>query len=213
MDVYPDEILCRLIKLIGTRQLLRTYWGDKLCPNAWGTGKPGMHDASVKLKDIFGERIADWVDPSQFADEMWPTKCDRCDAPVPQDGNARKNRQVHQAHLFNNESGKPEPGDMYYAPWYHNDEFKPHYCRNWDNCNDPRGHLIVVVPTGDTWDLDGRANNCGSPEDRTHRCWVRNGIPPMLHVDKNGLTCSAGAGSISVPGYHGYLHNGVLKKC
>lgn len=63
--------------------------------------------------------------------------------------------------------------------------------------------------------------NDGNPhfEDVTkHKCWVRHGTPPqeVVHVDKNGVTCGAGAGSIAIqpsgqnPGWHGFLHNGEL---
>lgn len=45
---------------------------------------------------------------------------------------------------------------------------------------------------------------------RPHKCWVRHGTPPRVTVDKDGLTCGAGAGSIAVPGYHGHLQNGYL---
>lgn len=45
---------------------------------------------------------------------------------------------------------------------------------------------------------------------RPHKCWVRHGEPPDLHVDKAGVTCNAGAGSILSGDYHGFLHNGFL---
>lgn len=53
----------------------------------------------------------------------------------------------------------------------------------------------------------------GRPE---HRCWVRHGDVRAgnVHVDKNGVTCNAGAGSIISPdGWHGFLHNGYLTSC
>jgi hypothetical protein len=78
----------------------------------------------------------------------------------------------------------------------------------WDNC-DGR-HLNVVLPNGTDWDVDARATNCTMPNDRNHRCWVRRGDPPDVTVDKNGHTCAAGAGSIAVTGYHGFLHAGKL---
>jgi hypothetical protein len=72
---------------------------------------------------------------------------------------------------------------------------------------------MVVLPNGHIWDVDGRASNCDMKEDRTHRCWVRHGDPPNVHVDKNGHTCHAGAGSILSGNYHGFLHNGELTNC
>lgn len=91
------------------------------------------------------------------------------------------------------------PGSMYWASW--------HAC-SWDNCDGQ--HLHVVLPNGDHWDVDGRASNCTMRDDRTHRCWIRHGEPPLITVDKNGHTCSAGAGSILSGDYHGFLRNGVL---
>jgi hypothetical protein len=74
--------------------------------------------------------------------------------------------------------------------------------------------LMVVTPDGE-WHVDGRANNCTMPEDKLHRCWVRSGNPRdgYCHVDKDGLTCAAGAGSIwmrAPHGWHGFLHRGYL---
>lgn len=63
--------------------------------------------------------------------------------------------------------------------------------------------------------IDGRASNCTMPDDNVHKCWVRHGRPEdgTLHVDKNGNTCAAGAGSIATPNFHGFLHNGDLSAC
>jgi len=104
---------------------------------------------------------------------------------------------------------KHEPGDAFWARVMNSDGTHPCF---WDNC-DGR-HLWVVLPNLVIFDLSARASNCGSPTDRLHRCWVIHENP--LHVDKNGRTCSAGAGSLLVgpcgdqPGWHGFLHNGEL---
>lgn len=75
--------------------------------------------------------------------------------------------------------------------------------------------LVVKCPNGETtwdWCIDQRASNCTLPDDDVHKCWVRHGSPEegTLHVDKNGHTCGAGAGSIALPNWHGFLHNGHL---
>jgi hypothetical protein len=71
--------------------------------------------------------------------------------------------------------------------------------------------IYCRLPGGHSWLIDGRASNCTMPEDKDHRCWVRHGtVGEKLHVDKNGKTCAAGAGSIAIEGYHGFLHNGEL---
>jgi hypothetical protein len=74
---------------------------------------------------------------------------------------------------------------------------------------DKTAHLIVNTPGG-SWDIDSRASNCTLPQDKVHRCWVRHGEPPNVTVDKNGVTCNAGAGSIIRGNYHGFLQNGYL---
>lgn len=94
------------------------------------------------------------------------------------------------------------PGMMWDA-WWHPKDYKGQDGRS----------LCVVLPNGHEWMIDGRASNCTKPQDREHRCWVRHGEPPVLTVDKNGNTCAAGAGSIGVPGWHGFLRNGVLEEC
>lgn len=98
-------------------------------------------------------------------------------------------------------------GAMWYACW-----LPPKW--TWNNETGP--HLMVRVPNGPLqlrdWDIDARASNCGLPEDKLHRCWVRHGEPPNVHVDKAGVTCNAGAGSISMPQWHGFLDHGLLVK-
>lgn len=103
-------------------------------------------------------------------------------------------------------------GALWYADWM------PSY-RTWAG---PDGHILVCKTPGGDWIIDSRASNCTLPNDNEHRCWVRHGDPtdPLglrtgqpLHVDKNGRTCNAGAGSIGMGDYHGFLHNGCLVQC
>ena len=72
--------------------------------------------------------------------------------------------------------------------------------------------LMVRCPDGHDWHVDSRASNCGLPDDNVHKCWVRHGDPRecRVTVDKNGVTCSAGAGSIQTPNWHGFLRDGQL---
>jgi hypothetical protein len=202
---------CRLIEHVAQRASLHVDWGDD-CPNHYGLGKPGSHVAVKVLgdgppdADEFAGHLDDYSAP-----ENWPDVCAYCGRPVPKDGTVKVNLSLGYRRVYNTASGDPEPGDMFWAPWYHG-ELKQHYCP-WDNCSDPRGHLMVVLPNGHIWDVDGRASNCDMKEDRTHRCWVRHGDPPNVHVYKNGHTCHAGAGSILSGNYHGFLHNGELTNC
>ncbi len=71
-------------------------------------------------------------------------------------------------------------------------------------------HLMVMTPGG-PWTIDARASNCERPDDMRHKCWPRKGRPPAVTVDKTyGETCAAGAGSIQVGAYHGFLRDGKL---
>jgi hypothetical protein len=89
-------------------------------------------------------------------------------------------------------------GAMWLAVWYP---------KNFTWVNETGPHLIVKTPGGE-WDIDSRASNCTMPEDKLHRCWIRQGIAPAITVNKQGLTCDAGAGSIAVGNYHGFLIQG-----
>lgn len=113
--------------------------------------------------------------------------------------------------LFKHNSDAPV-GAMWHACW-----LPP----NWTWVNEVSPHLHVRCPNGPMeasgrftstrdWDIDSRASNCTLPEDKTHRCWIRHGYPPDVHVDKAGVTCAAGAGSILLPNWHGYLDKGFL---
>lgn len=110
--------------------------------------------------------------------------------------------------IYNTASGRPEPGDLFWTQHGSLKENGSAPCYLWDNC-DGR-HLYGILPNGHRWNIDGRARNCALPHDRLHRCWVRHGTPESgaLHVDKAGLTCEAGAGSIDAAGWHGHLSHG-----
>jgi hypothetical protein len=104
-----------------------------------------------------------------------------------------------------------------------------HWMAHGDVRTGPDGITLVVKTPGGDWLVDSECSNCTrtqwGPKEidgvmrervwlgRTHYCWVRHGDPrkpETLHVDKNGDTCSAGAGSIQSGDYHGFLHNGEL---
>lgn len=222
----------RLIQEIGMKGRLRIYWDssvmtavtpesrswkdDQTCPNCLGTGKPGYHNAYTMLGTVpkgtdahkhFG-KVED------YPEDMWPKVCAYCAAPVPEGKldfrpagetvgakGVWGNRQVFTSRLYNTDSGEPEPGDLFETDWH-----DPGHCPFWDNCSGV--HLYAILPNGEHWDLHSRASNCTMKDDRTHRCWIVNGTPPNLTVNKSGFTCAAGAGSIAVTGYHGFLTNG-----
>jgi hypothetical protein len=194
----------RLITEVGTRVSLRRYWGDD-CPNCVGSKTRGYHNAQRPLLDV--PALEAWDaggEPRDHPADRWPTQCEGCGAPVPESAA----RQVFRRRLYDTPSGKPEPGDMYWLRCLLDTRGG---CPYWDNC-DGR-HLHVVLPNGHDWDCDSRCSNCSLRDDRTHRCWIRTGEPPLVTAGKSGHTCSAGAGSIAAPGWHGFLRDGQLVVC
>lgn len=209
---------------VGFRGWLRRYW-EGACSGPSQT----YHNAMALLGDrmepvpegmltlelyarLFG-KVED------YAPEAWPTTCEDCGAPVPENL-SEVNRQVFVRVLHQTREGLRDerhmpPGAAYWQKWKHDPEAATRgQCWDRDVC-DPRGHLIVTLPDGVDWDVMSRANNCTMPEDRAHYCWVLTGDleAGTLHVSKDGPTCAAGAGSIATSRYHGFLHNGHLVDC
>lgn len=171
----------------------------------------GYHDARVfvDIAEIEQDKEGCWAvgsgDGEQLlyfvGDERWPKACECGYEFVEAD-----ERQVFAARLYRRsdtgeqiELGKAPPGAMWDATWYPED---------WRG---PDGKaLMVVLPNGDHWHIDGMASNCTKPNDKEHRCWIRHGQPPNLTVDKQGNSCAAGSGSIHAGNWHGYLRNGEL---
>lgn len=183
---------------------------DPLPPPSCPGNRMQYHDTEVSIGEIaYSEAEAERASRDDFPrdDPRWPRACDVCGAPYRDEDHW----QYNVKRLY---SGAPDgklytirfgprmapPGSMYDADWY--------------PTKGPDGiALAVVVPGQDhVWLVDSRASNCTLPDDNEHRCWVRHGDPRTgnVHVDKNRRTCAAGAGSIQMGSYHGFLHNGSL---
>jgi hypothetical protein len=152
------------------------------------------------------------LDPVSRNHPAWPTVCERCGLPLEEDDEWQTNGDpfvrvvaaLPGAALAVGDEvphRQAPPGAMWFAKWA--EKFSAGF--------DGRA-LIVRLPDGHDWRVDGEATNCTRPGDKSHRCWLREGEPPYVTVGKtpDDLTCSAGAGSILSPGYHGFLHAGVL---
>lgn len=195
----------RFVREVGVRLALRRYW-DGSCPAY------GYHNASVHLSDVLidGCEQGGQLDESSsylrgpvpaHDDPRWPVTCSGCPAPVPDTAH----RQLWHQRLYDTPDGELHPGDAYLTSAYHDHDNR---CPTWSNCTGT--HFVVVTPDGSPWDVDSRAGNCTQSSDRLHRCWVRHGDPPRVTVNKAGHTCTAGAGSIQTPRWHGFLRDGVL---
>jgi len=168
------------------------------------------HDAMVKIeqsKETMDVVKGHWVDDGRTAkdfmgDSRWPAHCE-----CGYEFKMGDTWQLFSDHLYTrSDTGQeivlrdaPE-GAMWEATWF----------RNIPGCVGDDGRAIICrVPTMHDWNIDGDCSNCTRPNE-PHRCWVRHGEPPNLTVDKNGNTCSAGAGSILTSTWHGFLRNGEL---
>jgi hypothetical protein len=184
-------------------------------------------------KDAYGHShiISDDKTMPKRNDPLWPTKCDKCDFIF----EASDHWQIHSEQLYRRvETGEVcsirdiPPGGMWDAWWM------PDRWKGADGMC-----LMVKLPNGREWMIDSVASNCDSPcvhcgtsyNDHSnrnqgntvptcpgykdsrpeHKCWVRHGVVPEITVDKNGISCGAGAGSISSGGYHGFLRAGYLE--
>ena len=171
----------------------------------------GYCDAETPFQRIARRRNSDgcFLECEDLApqrdDPRWPRACEACGVAFAE----TDVWQVFQDRFMVAADGREflfralPPGACWDASWLHGH-------KSWTG---PDGRsLHVILPNSDAWCIDARASNCTLPNDFAHKCWVRHGRPEdgSLHVDKNGLTCAAGAGSIAVKGYHGFLHNGVL---
>jgi hypothetical protein len=85
----------------------------------------------------------------------------------------------------------PRPGDCWYAPWLSEGWSSPEYIRDHLGKRHP---LVVCVPGGFDWCVDGPANNLGG------HGWTVTGEAPRLTATP----------SIGTEKYHGWLRDGVL---
>jgi hypothetical protein len=178
------------------RHSLRRYQGKRKCQFSHG-----YCNAEVVLGKIVET-------PVPHEDCRWPTVC-QCGYEFVEEDEWQDNYH----NVYRNQSGTWEgtlsdlpPGAVYDASW-----FPSGYKVNGQ-------YLIAVCPDGWRWEIDSRASNCTMKEDQVHRCWIRHGRPEdgTLHVDKEGFTCAAGAGSIltgNTPPWHGFLHHGLFVTC
>lgn len=214
-----------------TNRIISRLAIDVLCPT---TGK--SHYAEKQLPNgLVTDKESSYhcfSEPYKYEVSEYPAKCDSCDyAFKPKDSysfNVIKTWLRADNGLFAcNQVHKAPVGAMWDATWNHD-------VKDW--CGQDGLSICVMTPGGE-WNIDSRASNCGSVckkchkpyrehanstictesiyEDSNpiHKCWIRKGSMPHIDVSKNGNTCDAGAGSIQIGSYHGFLKNGKLTNC
>ena len=149
-------------------------------------------------------------------DPRWPTQCQHCGgAFTEKDEFQLFGRQIYirESDGFRCTLEDAPPGACWDAWWISDRRSETQIGCAWSVGPDRRS-LVVKCPGGHDWYIDSRASNCTLPNDNEHWCWIRTGRPEdgNLHVDKNGKTCAAGAGSIQTKNWHGFLHNGYLSE-
>lgn len=173
-------------------------------------------------------------------DHRWPTKCDNCDYVFKDDEQKQVFQEHIYKRADNGQEVTLRdkiPGMMWDAWWYGKERgadgislvVKLPNLHDWavdttaSNCDSPckncgKPYNAHIDDKGWT---SGRCSPTAQYDDGTptyqdsrpeHKCWVRHGDPKTgsVHVDKDGVTCGAGAGSILSGSYHGFLHGGYL---
>lgn len=171
----------------------------------------GACSARVRVEDetVPAEQSISINDSHPHDDPRWPTHC-ACGFAFG-DGD---HWQYYGDRIYRRLDGAAEfplreapPGALYEAHWI--SERGDNYLKGYDGKS-----IWCVKPHGDVWCIDQRASNCTMKDDDVHRCWVRHGtVGETVHVDKNGHTCAAGAGSIfsgKSNEWHGFLDHGFL---
>lgn len=182
----------RFIHVIGKRKLLGKYWKGQC------SGYSAHYTKTIVIEN--GNNISFGSNDKERINEV-ENVCKRCGCTP----SAESEIKIHLCiePVYNTESGNPEAGDLFWNDWLPENFY-------WDN---HKGyHLMCVLPNGHEWNIDSRASNCTMPEDKNHKCWIRHGNPETekVTVNKNGVTCNAGAGSIWIDDYHGFLTDGNL---
>ena len=178
---------------------------DHPCPNGYHNAQTYLHDGPDEDRVI--------GDSHPHDDPRWPTKCEHCDYEFEDADNwqlfSRAIYRRHDDHESQFTLYDAPVGAVWNAYWMADSRDEGFFVGPDGRC------LMVMLPDRHEWCIDSRARNCTMPDDNTHKCWVRHGKPEdgSLHVDKNGHTCAAGAGSIGTDNYHGFLHHGHLTAC
>lgn len=203
----------------------RTFWLERTDQVAVGLRRYSRGDGGLTCEGGYHSALVyTGLEPADFGpegylavrpmvenDPRWPVGCERCGYEFTEDDEWQMWQELVYRRTDTDElrvlhQGAPAPE----AP-----AAEPGAC--WDAWWMPFGrgvdgiYLMVRCPDGHDWAVDSQASNCTRPGE-PHKCWIRHGDPRecRVTVDKNGDTCSAGAGSIGTPNWHGFLRDGEL---
>lgn len=203
VNIHSEPVKCFLLTKTDMFSLyLRRYTNKAICKKPSDDRK--HCDANYFYETVKGDKAIDQFDLQILP---FPNKCTHCGYKFEE---TTSSRMVHTQGIWRREDtgeaierNKFPVGAIFDADWYHD-------CS--ELCGPDGKCMCVQVPGGHLWMIDSRAGNCTMPDDTKHKCWVRHGEAPNLTVDKNGLTCQAGAGSIQTENWHGFLTNGILSE-
>lgn len=169
---------------------------------------PFADEAFAWRVDSRGDRTFPDTPEVSHDDARWPTVCRHCHQPLP----AEAEWQVFQDQIYRRvDTGEMVPHrDAHPGALWYLEGWADRYYRRIFPAGGPDGKFLSARTPGGDWVIDSRASNCTMKDDNTHRCWIRHGDPltGQVTVDKNGLTCAAGGGSIDTGRWHGFLRNG-----
>lgn len=185
------------------RQTLRRYKTNddlaiKECPLPWGyhnVSSEPIGDCLVEVVPRLYEGGAVHGDLWPHDDPRWPTHC-KCGYEFEEKDHWQYNPDDLYVTRTDGEMYtmlSAPPGAMINATWYRD---HPH---TGDRINDDGISLLVKLPCGVWWHVDGPSYNDG----KVGPGWVRTGNPPNVTARPSILTA----------GYHGWLTDGWLESC
>ncbi len=191
------------------RVSLRRYSGERKCEKSgFGYCNEDVVIEPILPSDLEPDIYGSGIDNGKYkrSDPCWPVLC-KCGYRFTPDDNWQASRDL----LF-----KGIPSDPVKLFTHRDAPAGAMWDGTWWPGKGPDGiALFVRLPGGHDWFIDGKASNCDLKE--PHYCWCRAGTPPNITVTKGPYpgqkTCSQGAGSILVTGFHAMLQNGELREC
>jgi hypothetical protein len=195
----PSRVQCFLIEPTGYETIfLRRYHTEyPISPEKACASKYGYHNAKTFYARVESSTVSSLVPPS-YDDPWWPSHCEYCGFEFPI-GDPHQLYSESEYRRADNPDVKfslrdAPPGAIWNASWLVTHR-RREYIAPGNYVGKDGKCLVVKLPDGRDWVVDGPANNGPG--------WEREGVVPNITVRP----------SISTPGYHGFLTNGWLEEC